>query len=385
MTHQNQHKWHSAHIYYNDDKDPLLIHCIKPLAGTLQQESLIERFFFERHWRGGPHLRLRFYADESVFESAVKPRIESQIGAYLRQHPSAKQIKEEDVRQLHEQLALQEVEDGDFVPLYPNNTIQYLAYVPKTKVFLGEQGVELIEDYYESTNEVVLSILERTGSDRAKRLEETFDLMVITAATLAEIKRSFLAYRSHAEGFIGDSRDPLRLRQHFDARYESQRQALQARIQQITSALNSELGDAPMQADWAKINRAFHQRARALIASGKVKVLVQEDMLALWQPAHIKEFDRRKQTIMANSQFHEALQTNEAAQSFMQTDVEFLSARLILNYMYLTIARLGVSPMEKFFLAYLIARSVEEMHSLSTIESIKAYSDTNVEALTRKK
>ena len=76
---------------------------------------------------------------------------------------------------------------------------------------------------------------------------------------------------------------------------------------------------------------------------------------------------------------------NEAAQRFMQTDVEFLSARLILNYMYLTVARLGVSPMEKFFLAYLIARSVEEMHSLSTIESIKAYSDTNVEALTRKK
>jgi hypothetical protein len=88
---------------------------------------------------------------------------------------------------------------------------------------------------------------------------------------------------------------------------------------------------------------------------------------------------------MANSEFHEALQTNEAAQSFMQTDVEFLSARLILNYMYLTVARLGVSPMEKFFLAYLIARSVEEMHSLSTVESIRAYSDTSVEALTSKK
>jgi hypothetical protein len=376
MKHQNQHRWNSAHIYYNDDKDPLLIHCIKPLAQTLKQENLIERFFFERHWQGGPHLRLRFYADESVFERAVKPRLESEIGAYLQQCPSTKQIKEEDVRQFHEQLALKEVEEGEFVPLYPNNSIQYIPYVPKTKVFLGEQGVELIEDYYEATNEVVFSILERTGNDRAKRLQETFDLMVITAATLVEIKRSFLAYRSHAEGFIGDSLDPLKLRQHFDARYESQRLALQARIQRITDSLDSGLSDGSIQTTWAEITRAFNQRSKALISSGQVKVLVHEDMHALWQPAHIEEFYRRRETIMANSEFHAALQTNEAAQKFMQTDVEFLSVRLILNYMYLTIVRLGVSPMEKFFLAYLIARSVEEMYSISTVESIKAYSGT---------
>jgi hypothetical protein len=207
--------------------------------------------------------------------------------------------------------------------------------------------------------------------------------MVVTAATLAEIKRSFLAYRSHAEGYIGDSRDPLKLRQHFDARYESQRHALHARIQGITDALNSGLGDESTQSNWAKITGAFNQKSKALIASGQVKVLVHEDMHALWQPAHIEEFYRRRETIMANSEFHAALQTNEAAQRFMQTDVEFLSARLILNYMYLTIARLGVSPMEKFFLAYLIARSVEEMYSLSTIESIKAYSDTSAEAMMR--
>jgi hypothetical protein len=283
------------------------------------------------------------------------------------------QFKDEDVRQLHEELALREAEEGDFVPLYPNNSIQYIPYVPKTQVFLGARGVEFIEDYYEATNEVVLTILEQTENDRAKRLEQAFDLMVITAATLAEIKRSFLAYRSHAEGFIGDSRDPRQLRKQFDSKYESQRNALHSRIQGIVNALDSGLDDDTYQTNWARINRAFHQKSRTLIASGHVKVLVDADMQALWQPAHIKEFYRRRETVMANSEFHAALQTNVAALTFMQTDVEFLSARLILNYMYLTVARLGISPLEKFFLAYLIARSVEEMYSISTVESIKAY------------
>lgn len=374
MKDPDQRKWNSVHVYYHDDKDPLLVDCIRPLVCSLKQEELIERFFFERHWRGGPHLRLRLFAGEKVFENAVRPRLESHIGSYLQQHPSTRKLEDEDVRQLHEELALKEAEEGDFVPLYPNNSIQYIPYVPKAKVFLGPRGVELIEDYYEATNEIVLTILEQTGTDRAKRMEQAFDLMVITAATLAEINRSFLAYRSHAEGFIGDSRDPRQLRRQFDSKYASQRNALHSRIRRILITLESGLDDDAYQTNWARINRAFHRRSRSLIASGDVKVLASEDMQSLWQPAHIKEFDRRRATVMANSEFHAALQTNVAALTFMQTDIEFLSARLILNYMYLTVARLGISPLEKFLLAYLIARSVEEMYSISTVESIKAYS-----------
>src|SRR4051812_24958765 len=102
-------EWFAADVHYYDErKDALILDCVRPVLAGLRGD--VAEAFFVRHWRQGPHLRLRFLTTADVFEARVMPTLIAEVGAYLEAHPSSTPIDAERMLPTYRRLAEQEME-----------------------------------------------------------------------------------------------------------------------------------------------------------------------------------------------------------------------------------------------------------------------------------
>jgi hypothetical protein len=64
------------------------------------------------------------------------------------------------------------------------------------------------------------------------------------------------------------------------------------------------------------------------------------------------------------SSFHKTLFGNEEIRNELATAEWFAVYRVLLNYQYLLFNRLGMAPVQRFTLCYLVARTVEETYRI---------------------
>lgn len=221
-------EWLSAHIFYHDPPDPLLVHCIGPLIQTCKQTHHVHRSFFLRYWKGGPHIRLRMQADAHVLESLVKPCIEEMVGRYLAEHPSRNTIAAEQIIEAHHHLSSLEYEDDPAITPYPNNSIQYIAYEPEYQKYGGPAGVEIAETLFDRSTDVALTALASCIGNPQQRLGIGFALMVIALRAfdlpLSDMRFMVSQYYRRWEPYLPDALP--RFEGEWQKQYASQRPAL---------------------------------------------------------------------------------------------------------------------------------------------------------------
>lgn len=354
-------QWQSAAVYYYDeDKDALILDCIQPLLQHLH--SVVEQAFFVRHWLRGPHLRLRFLATENQFEEEIKPALEEQVGAYLRTHPSDTQLDAEKLLPTYERLALIEREEGPLLPLYPNNSIQYLPYDRRLHVLKGDLLASILEDFYVETNDLVYAMLEAVRQGQS-RLTLCLDLLFTTAQmTIYPITTGFISFRSHADGFIMRSADPDTLRSFFEEKYRCQAHQLTSRLSSLLQALEQERSDFPFVLAWADLMKRYWTRSQPLLEAGVINLtLGRTDAL---------EYDKGMKARLNHSTFHDHLYENSFMRQHLFHSVSFQGYRLALNLLYLHLTRLGIRPFERALLGHLAANTVEEVFNISAADLI---------------
>ncbi len=57
----------------------------------------------------------------------------------------------------------------------------------------------------------------------------------------------------------------------------------------------------------------------------------------------------------------------------MFTRPDFLRYRVVLNYTYLHLTGLGLTPLDRFRACHLLANAVEEVYGVSGLESMRRY------------
>lgn len=359
MTHQAL-QWHGAQIYYYDeDKDNLILDCVRPLFERLG--PAVERRSFTRHWLRGPHLRLGILTTGEHFRDVVRPEIEANAGRYLAECPSTIPVDEEKLLAVHRRLAVEERQTGPFEPLYPDNFIQFEPYDRRIDVLGSEAAAGLLERFYDETNQIAFQMLDhvRSGGNRSTL---ALDLMFATAhAMWPGIQRGFISYRSHAEGFIVRASDPEARRARCDEIYESQAEGLKRRLAANLEALDGRSGTAesatiPFVVEWVTTLERIREAAEPLIAAGDISFSAgrSSDERRTW--------DRE---LLGHSTFHRHLQSNSARLAFMESDVDFLRFRWMLNMLYLHLNRIGLRPVERFLLCHLAASTVEDHFGIS--------------------
>ena len=361
-------QWNSVHIYYYDEnKDDLILDCTQPLFQKACEH--IGRFFFVRHWLHGPHLRLRFFCDEEQFDRVIKPLIEAQVGCYLQDHPSTTVLDEEKLRPVYERLAKQEQENESALPLYPNNSLQYLPYDRRLHVLKSPLMVELLEDFYVATNDLVFEMLSyiRQGHNL---LTLSLDLMYTTAHTMSpHIANGFLSYRSHAEGFIIGCAQPQAMRALFDQKYQAQAEALMPHLRRLLEALDRQEDTFPFTLSWLTILKSFWTRVEPLVKDGQLDTMPHLE-------GDIPGFISKAREHLAQSAFHSTLESHQEYKKALYENKWFQSYRLMLNMLYLHLNRLGLRPIERFMLCHLAANSVEQVFHVNAVEMISGFDVT---------
>lgn len=139
--------WLSAHIYYGEPFEELLIKGIKPFVEKLKADDLMNRYFYIRYWEQGPHVRLRIQGNPKVLIEQVKPRLQRTFDRYMKDHPSVRQ----------EPVWVNTLPANQ--QWHPNNSVQFIAYEPEVSRYGGEHVIGLAEEHFQHSSDTVLALI----------------------------------------------------------------------------------------------------------------------------------------------------------------------------------------------------------------------------------
>ncbi|CAN5762950.1 thiopeptide-type bacteriocin biosynthesis protein [soil metagenome] len=162
--------WISCHLFYSHDKlDFILKKGVQPLVILLKNKGLIEKFFFIRYRKFGPHIRLRLKLHYPDNRDSVKQEIKVYFKNFFKEYPSYRPIPKN-------------VANGKYF-WYPNNSLQFIDYTQEIDRYGGKKGVLIAEDHFEYSSEIILYLLKE---DAPKSYEQT-----ISASLLINLSFSF--------------------------------------------------------------------------------------------------------------------------------------------------------------------------------------------------
>lgn len=162
--------WTSLHCFLHwtgEQNDAFLTRAAGPLLNRLRADGLLEDWFFIRYGEGGPHVRIR--ARAVTDPEGLRRSLASLIGG------------------------------TDLPPgegWTPHGTVAEIAYEPETERYGGSEAIEVAEEVFCRSSEIVLEAL--SGS-AASRMNTALPLMYATALGLGLDERAGAAWlRRHA-------------------------------------------------------------------------------------------------------------------------------------------------------------------------------------------
>ncbi|WP_406112674.1 thiopeptide maturation pyridine synthase [Streptomyces sp. NBC_01014] len=359
-------QWHSIHVHHHaENAEPaLVLHAVRPAFDAVR--TWVDGAWFGRHWLRGPHLRLNFLTPGELWAARVRPTVISVIGEYLDAHPSTARSDESALAPVHARLAELEMETGPRHPWVADNTVLEQPYDHRLPVLGSMRASDLLAGFLSDTNELAFRMYDHVDRGGALPLL-ALDLMWTTVSVAAipfdaggaPIERGFMSLRSHADAFLSRTQDPAGYRAAFDERYLRQADALSERLRAVESALAGNGTELPFVLDWAEAVRRHQRTAHPLLASGEVSM--GGAALAPRMPTQ------------QVSEFHQLLQTDHGHEDFIRADHWFASFRLVVNYLYIHLNRLGLKPVDRGLLCHLAANTVETVHGVSAVGNFQRY------------
>lgn len=360
-------QWQNIQIYYYDpNKDALLLDCIRPLIAELSQDQAVERCFFFRQWQGGSCLCFCVLADPLYFSQALAPLLLKKIAAYLHDHPSRYQVSEQQAQQQDERINSLRRDTVASIPLVPDNTVRLAAYT-MAEHFANTEMIRFLENYYAKTNELVFTIIEQTRENDSARLNACFDQLVafISSVSPLPLTSAYMSFRSHAEAYIAfepEREDPEKRRQRLHDLFLQREKMIIQRFKYLVISLQREPARLP---SWLHeiiaLHKGYLQQALEDVQTGRLSF--HETVAA----GYSSELFR-----LGASQFHSEVAHNPAVLA-MQDDPRIVANRIILNFLYLHLNRIGMLNADRYILDYYIAETVETLFHISPVERLKTF------------
>ncbi len=366
--------WYSVHVHYHDPLDDLILDAARPLFDRLDP-AVVPQAYWVRHWRRGPHLRLNLRTTPQAWTERVWPTLDGGLHGYLAAHPATTVLDEQAETPRHQRLAEHEWELGPLSPWRPNNSVQVEPYDPRLHALGGQVSADLLADFHTDATELAFAMLAAVRGG-APRLSLALNLMFAYAqVTVPEgIRRGYMSYFSHATGYLSRCEDPVATRAAFDQCYQDNRDRLAAQLAAVLDTVNSTDGTGPAKfvPQWLELVRRYRERAEPLIASRAITFdhLADQPTPRAWAEARASQPPH----VVAR------LGDNEAWQREIGDSDWFRRHRLQINYQYLLLNRLGITPRHRYLLCHLAASTVQEVFGVSTASSFEEFMATHPNA-----
>jgi hypothetical protein len=352
-------EWRSYHIYYGD-LDSLILGCVHPFLERARPR--LERVFWERHFAGGPHLRVRLRGsgDEVSKQGSILVR---EGRRFLAGRPSANLATYSEARA----AALMEKEGEVASPeelMYRNNTVEEHAYRPPRQVFASDDAVALAEDFRNDSMPLAARVLGEQRS-RSESLLRLFFLQALVV-TRGDMPGGCVACRSHWEGFAATFGAP----QPIERIRESQRAnrgAILEIMREVTERFEQGILDQdPLLAGWRDLLETYRSRTLRDLAEGKQ---------ITQQPQTLEEARQARERVVGNlhteSAFVDTFWSDERFIASLQYEPSWLVPRVLVNLLYQFVATVGIGPIDRMALCYYVFRAAEEHYDRDLNEILK--------------
>lgn len=364
--------WHSIHVhYYDPDLDRLLLEAVRPFFE--QVRPLVTTGYFQRHWRRGPHLRLVLRTDPGRFGSSIYPAAKEVIGGYLARYPSRADPDPQQLLPLHRRLAELEQEDGPLLPWRPDNSLHAIRHDHRLGVLGSRAAADLQARFLAATTGVAFRMLDQVRA-HGQRQRLGFDLLVALAHALGggTLLDGAVSYRSHAEAFLSHWPEGIGRRRAWDRYYRCHASELVERVGAVIRTVDQRSATVPFVTEWVDLLAAFRDHGRELIRAGTITLDPSAPAEAEALPAEA-EVDAVPLPAPPPplSEFHRALAANRWWQQQVRPSAGFAAHRLVLNYQYLHLTRLGITPVERMLLCHLAANAAEEDAGRSILDLVR--------------
>ena len=351
--------WRSVNVFHHDDdRTDLLLDAVRPFLTAVA--PAVSRVYFRPHWRRGPHVRIPVQATAQVFDDVVAPAVTKVLEGYLRACPSTAVLDEQAAHATHVRLAEQERERGPLAPWAPNNSVEIEPHDPRLHVLGGPAAADLLADYYVDTNDIVLDILDRVRGGGSK-MALAVDLFIAAAHRfLPPVTYGYMSFRGHADAYL--AKMPGALRARFDRVYEANADRFRQRVVEITAAEDHH--DVVAYGALLDVLLHYRNRANTLIEAGELVLDTDENGgTQAWGSTWGAWSDR--------SPFHRVLGGNRAAADQLGGWNTFQQYRVVLNWLYLNMYRLGIGELERNLVCHVVSRAVEDVHEVTAMDRIQ--------------
>lgn len=338
--------WRNYHVYYSD-VDRLLLECVAPFLE--QSGGQLETFFWERHYVGGPNLRVHIRGSANDFADVAGALVQA-VETFLTVHPSANAP----YSPAHAATLMQReggiASDGELT--YRNNVIEEHSSMPDHHRYASDAAADLVTRFRHDIIPVAMRVI---GSARPKR-EELLRLFFLQPLLVCRgnLPAGCVSYRSHWEGF-SITTDPdvvARIR----ATYSNNRNnVIQLMLGVVEQYEHGALGDDPLLGAWGGLLSYYADEARRILAEGTALTE---------QPATPEEVRRlrgkRPDSLQRHSTFVRVLGSDERFLASTQYEAAFLVPRVLTNLLYIFVASAGLNAVERMALCCFAYSAVEE-------------------------
>lgn len=342
---------------YTTALDDVLLQVVGPFIEA--HAASLDRTWWERHYAGGPHLRVFLRGGAGVDRLAGD--LHRRLNAWLLAHPAAPlptYIENRAAQLLRAEGCDVAREDLS----YRNNVVIERPYAETAKVPASPGAKRLIENFRRARGFLALDIL-RTPEARDVIAFKLYLVLALFVGRGRYVPGS-VSLKSHWEHFAATVRSEA-VTNRIRASYEQNRGGLLAIATELEDAWKADrLAGTPLLGHWLRLLRQSYEEITTLLSSGE----------ALTEyPVNREEARLLRSQMMRNvrrsNAFVEGLWEDERFTAGVHREITFQRPRALVNLLYDVVAALGLSPLDRIAICHHAFRTVEE-HSNCNLDDV---------------
>jgi thiopeptide-type bacteriocin biosynthesis protein len=202
---KNSNQWVCSRLNYNEPWVEFLTKSVKPFMETVTRTGMVERYFWERSYEDGAHIKLYFRCKTELKDTLLIPTMRQHFEHYIADKPSFRR--------------------KDLPHLAKNNSVQFLDYQPNIEQWGGEVGMPIAERHFQSSSNAVLEFMAMRSEDwSSDTILATAIEMHLAFAESADMDREE-ATRFFEYCLLYHSTEDFRI-QYFEEFFETQQEPL---------------------------------------------------------------------------------------------------------------------------------------------------------------
>lgn len=256
-----------------------------------------------------------------------------------------------------------------------DNSVTLTAYRPKAALRIAELA-ESKQVFLGDALDLSLDLLALKEQDTETLSLTLISMMVVCGMTYQPdgLSRGFMSYRSHAEYFFAAYDGDGQIRKKFDQIEVSMGRKVNAIVKAIDvnriDTLPLPKAHCEIIARWAHVVSQTARRNEEIVRTHHeaLKVDTTFDDLVRTVSVSVPEDFQAKSQAREVSQLGKAFEHEEGLR--LRSSVEFMAYRTTVNFFYLLLPTLGVSPVQKFCFCHLLANAAERHFGISWQEIV---------------